>query len=67
MYIRRIHQQHSSRVVNVPKEVMRRMEARTGSYVMFEEIEATGVFMMSKIREGAFPHGRDKGDPGKHD
>jgi len=54
MHVRRLHKQHGSRVIVVPKPVCRAMRAKPGDYLMFKEVLGTGVFVIAKIHEGDY-------------
>ena len=65
MQIRRIHKQHGTLVVSIPKPVARAMEAKRGSYIIFKQIDTLGVFVIAKVHEGDYPYGDVNRDPDK--
>lgn len=65
MYVKRIHRQHSSCVVTLPKDVLRRLQAKSGDYIRFEDGEKYWQVTISKVSTGAKENGRDKGNSDK--
>ena len=53
MYIKRIHKQHSSYVVTLPKDVMRRLQLKRGDYLRFEDGKKTWQVTITKVKTGA--------------
>lgn len=66
MWVRRVHRQHSTCVMSVPKPVMQAMGAKPGDYVSLEETKKAGVFVFAKIHEGSYHDGRDNRDLSEH-
>jgi len=60
MEIRRIHKQHNSKIVTMPKLVLQAMGAKEGDYIMFKQIEQTGAFVLAKVVEGDYHSAKHK-------
>jgi len=67
MYIKRIHRQHSSCVVTLPKNVMRRLQAKSGDYIRFEDGNKYWQVIISKVETGGSKDGGNKGNSDKRD
>lgn len=62
MQVRRIHRQHGSSVITIPKTILQVLEAHRGDYVGFEQIGQTDFVQMFKIKTGESKSANDKGN-----
>jgi antitoxin component of MazEF toxin-antitoxin module len=60
MQVRRIHSQHSSSVVTIPRTTLQILGAKRGDYVGFEQIGQTDLVQIFKIKIGESKRANDK-------
>jgi len=67
MFIKRVHKQHSSCVVTLPKVVLKQLKVKRGDYIRFEDGEKYWQVTITKVNTGKRENGRDKGNSDKRD
>lgn len=65
--IQKVHKQHSSLVVIVPKAVRKALSITAGSYVIFCSHPGTNIVEFSKFVSGDRKNGRDSRDSDRKD
>lgn len=67
MYIVRLHRQHASVVMTVPKLVREALDIKAGDYVGMRVSEVSGCVQLTKVTPEAIRDGRDRATGNRQD